>query len=160
MKTTTALLKILLAATLAGCSVYSAATRPDYKDSSIVTLGASRSELIEELGQPCRTYENENARIDVFEVSDAVMTSGRKALRATGYALLDIVTIGVGEFWGSELETAAKRGCTTYTVTYGAAEKANSIETKQWIVDPPLTAAARPAGYCGIDYHTPACEAK
>jgi len=70
------------------------------------------------------------------------------------------ITLGVGEFLDSELETAARRQCTTYTVTFGPDDKAQSVETKQWDVEPPPSAAERPAGYCGIDYHTPACESK
>ncbi|HMK87338.1 MAG TPA: hypothetical protein VK437_15355 [Steroidobacteraceae bacterium] len=155
-----ALLEGLIGATLVGCSVYSAATRPDYKDTSIVTEGTSRSALINLLGQPCWTHQKEDTRIDVFEVSGAGATCGQKATRTAGYALLDVATLGVGEFWGSELESTVKRQCTTYTVTYGRDDKVQSVETKQWEVEPPPLARERPAGYCGIDYHTPACESK
>ena len=140
--------------------MYSAASRPDYKDTSIVSPGTPRAELVKQLGEPCRTYQRDNARVDIFEVSDAAATSRQKAVRATGYALLDVVTVGVGEFWGSEIETNLRRQCSTYAVTYHPDDKAQIIETRQWDVEQPPSATARPAGYCGIDYHTPLCEGK
>jgi hypothetical protein len=160
MKIATAFLTSLFAVTMPGCSVYSAASRPDYKDTSIVSPGAPRAELISRLGEPCRTYQRDHARVDIFEVSDAAATSRQKTLRATGYALLDVATLGVGEFWGSETETNLRRQCTTFTVTYHPDDNAQSIETRQWDVEPPLSATARPAGYCGIDYHGPLCDGK
>jgi len=144
---------------MVGCSVYSATTRPDYKDASIVAPGASRSALIDRLGQPCRTTEQDKQRKDIFEQSDAAQTSGQRALRATGYALFDLATAGLGEFFGSEVESQAKRECTTYTVTYDANDRAQSVETRSWVVEPPSSASAQRAGYCGIDYHSPACSA-
>lgn len=159
MKISTAIITILFGPWLAGCSVYSAATRPDYTDTSFIAAGVSRSDLVSKLGQPCRTYSKDNARIDVFEQSDAGLPSGQKALRATGYALFDAVTFGVGEFWGSELETDIKRECTTYSVTYGPDEIAKSVDIRHWNVEQPPSAAAQRAGYCGVDYHAPACVA-
>jgi hypothetical protein len=160
MRIVATFLQGLVAIALVGCSVYSAATRPDYKDASVFAPSARRSELINQFGQPCRSYQKDNIRYDVFEASDAARTSGSKAMRATGYALLDVVTIGVGEFWGSEVETEARRKCTTYTVSYTPEGNAQSVETREWVLEPPPTAAAQPAGYCGIDYHAPACEGK
>jgi hypothetical protein len=87
------------------------------------------------------------------------MLASPQAKRRFGpaYALLDVATLGVGELWGLELETEARRECTPYTVTHGPDGRAKSIERRQWNVEPPPSAAARRPGYCAVDYDVPAC---
>jgi hypothetical protein len=143
---------------IGGCSVYSVTTRPDRKDTEQVIEGASRLDLIAALGPPCRSFKHDDAQVDVFEVSNAGTTSRQRMVDATAYALLDVVTLGIGELWGSERESQARRECTSYTVTYGPDGRAKSIDTRQWLVEPPPSAAAQRAGYCAVDYHVPACE--
>jgi hypothetical protein len=138
---------IVLAIALPGCAVYQAATRPPYKDTSILEPGVHRETIIDELGEPCRTYQENGARVDVFEVSGAANSRHPLAL-ASFYAVTDLVTFGIGELWHGEDELQVRSECATYTVTYSN-EKAKSVDVRQWVV----------SGVCGEKVHAPACAA-
>ena len=75
---------------------------------SSITVGQDRSIVIMHLGQPYRTFGNENGRVDTYAVERGNAPS---VGRAAGHAVMDLLTFGLWEVIGTPIEGFAGEEC-------------------------------------------------
>lgn len=118
---------LALAAAGSGCSVYMAATTPDKKDVDVVRLGASRHDLLAELGAPSQPRVNEDGHVEdtwTFRQGDS---TGWKVSRAFFHGVADFLTLGMWEVVGTPTEMLLKEDESTFLVIYDGSERATYI---------------------------------
>lgn len=118
------LLPILLAFSLANCSVYMAANLPPKKDLSVLEKGTPRSLILSSLGQPSNSEIESGKKKDYFYFNQG-FSSGAKAGRAGAHAALDFFTLGLWEIVGTPIEILASGKRMTIEVYY---DKSNKLE--------------------------------
>ena len=117
---------ILLASLLlAGCSVGMAMSGKPDPNISALAVGQSRDIVVLNLGQPTKTLLADNKRTDVFELERGNQQS---IGRATGHAVMDLLTLGGWELIGTPIEGFA--GDTiTLQIEYDEENKVKSVKT-------------------------------
>src|SRR5215831_2807219 len=119
----------LLAVSLvsSGCSVYMAFTLPPPVPTP--SLGWSRMEVIERLGEPeSSTEKDDGTREDVFtycQISPADYEN--KNVRGTGNLLMDFVSVGIWEMFATPSEIGMRCGTMTATVEFDKTDQLTSI---------------------------------
>jgi hypothetical protein len=95
-------LALCVAGLLSGCSVGMALSGSQNPDLGAVRTGASRGEVELHLGSPIRSALLDNGhRADVYEYE---VGNEPSAGRATGHAVMDVLTLGVWEIVGTPIE--------------------------------------------------------
>lgn len=97
-----ALLLTACALSLAGCAAGRALNKPAEKDYDVLEVGTDRDLVRAELGQPMASATAGNCDIFSFEEG----SGGLKYLRAAGYSLLAIGTLGISEMVTNPVEAA------------------------------------------------------
>ena len=121
---------LTLAMMVAGCSVYMAASRSTFKDTSILKIGADRDAVIAELGPPHASLKLENGGFkDIYKIDPEAHRAGSKGAAVAGHLVADILTLGLWEVAGTPLELAAQDKPVTWVLKYDAAGKLVEIET-------------------------------
>lgn len=110
---------------LASCSVGMAMHGKEDVNLSSITVGQDRSIVIMHLGQPYRTFGNENGRVDTYAVERGNAPS---VGRAAGHAVMDLLTFGLWEVIGTPIEGFAGEEF-TITIEYGSDDKLKSVAT-------------------------------
>jgi hypothetical protein len=77
------------------------------------------------LGQPYRTFANEDGRVDTYSVERGNAPS---VGRAVGHAVMDLLTFGIWEVIGTPIEGFAGEEF-TLTIEYGVDNKLKSVAT-------------------------------
>ena len=120
-------LVLLIIATLglASCSVGMAMHGKEDVNLSSITVGQDRSIVLMHLGQPYRTFANEDGRVDTYSVERGNAPS---VGRAAGHAVMDLLTFGIWEVIGTPIEGFAGEEF-TLTIEYGVDNKLKSVAT-------------------------------
>lgn len=119
------LLAPLLSLILSGCSVGMAMSGQPDPNISALAEGQDRDIVILNLGQPTKTLVADNKRTDVFELERGNEPS---IGRATGHAIMDLLTLGGWEIIGTPIEGFA--GDTiTLQIEYNEENKVTSVKT-------------------------------
>ena len=140
-KSRIALLPVLIALlTLSSCSIFLEASRPDYKDTSVITNGMARSVVIEDLGPPIDSYRDAKGRtVDVYRLDPNGQRMPLKAGITLFHVAADVFTLGLWEFIGYPLEAGTQHDLTTYVITYQN-ERIALVEYGAGAIKPPPTA--------------------
>ena len=95
---------VLIAGSLAGCSVGMALSGDPAPDLSVVKIGAPRDDVELQLGQPHKSVQQANGT----EVATYKYEVGNdpNAVRAIGHAALDVASVGLWEVVGTPIEAA------------------------------------------------------
>ncbi len=110
---------------LVGCSVGMAMSGKPDPNISALAVGQSRDVVILNLGQPTKTLLADNKRMDVFELERG---NEQSVGRATGHAVMDLLTLGGWELIGTPIEGFA--GDTiTLQIEYDEENKVRSVKT-------------------------------
>jgi len=109
---------------LAGCSVGMAMSGKPDPNIGALDVGQSRDLVILNLGQPTKTLLAENKRTDVF-----VLERGNEQSigRATGHAVMDLLTLGIWEVVGTPIEGFAGETL-TLQIEYDEEDKVKSVK--------------------------------
>lgn len=110
---------------LSGCSVGMAMTGKPDPNIGALDMGQSRDVVILNLGQPTKTLLADNKRTDVF-----VLERGNEQSvgRATGHAVMDLLTLGIWEVVGTPIEGFAGETI-TLQIEYDEGDKVRSVKT-------------------------------
>ena len=120
-----ALYLLLASLFLAGCSVGMAMSGKPDPNIGALDMGQSRDVVILNLGQPTKTLLADNKRTDVFELERG---NEQSIGRATGHAVMDLLTLGGWELIGTPIEGFA--GDTiTLQIEYDEEDKVKSVKT-------------------------------
>ena len=119
------ILPMLMPVLLAGCSVGMAMSGKPDPNISALDVGQDRDVVILNFGQPAKTLMTDNERTDIFELERG---NEQSMGRATGHAVMDLLTLGVWEIIGTPIEGFA--GDTiTLQIEYDANNKVQSVKT-------------------------------
>lgn len=110
---------------LASCSVGMAMHGKEDVNLSSITVGQDRSIVLMHLGQPYRTFANENGRVDTYAVE---RVNAPSVGRAAGHAVMDLLTLGLWEVIGTPIEGFAGEEF-TITIEYSSDDKLKSVAT-------------------------------
>jgi len=91
-----------------GCAVQKSARLPPLKNLKVIKVGAHRSEIIAEIGNPVASEETDFGILEVYIFDKGVSSAGR-ALRTGVHVLADIYTLGLWEAVGTPLEAETGR---------------------------------------------------
>ncbi len=114
MRISVVLLVLFAAPSLTGCSINRALDEPHKKDYRVLQPGTSRDLVRAELGQPLESVGHEDCDVFSFEKG----SSGWKYVRALGYGVLDVATLGVTEVATNPAEAAIGKGKIRVRVCY------------------------------------------
>ena len=115
----------LLSFILSGCSVGMALSGQPDPNISTLAAGQDRDIVILNLGQPTKTMLADNQRVDIFELERG---NEQSVGRATGHAIMDLLTLGGWEIIGTPIEGFA--GDTiTLQIEYDEKNKVRSVKT-------------------------------
>jgi hypothetical protein len=112
----------VLLTSLAGCSVFFAATQPPRKNLGLLAPGTPRSALIAEFGVPARSRLVNFNRVDVFSITQGY-SKGARAGRALVHGTADVLTGGLWELAGTPAEMYFEGENMTYEVSYDAQDR-------------------------------------
>ena len=119
------ILPMLMPVLLAGCSVGMAMSGKPDPNISALDIGQDRDVVILNFGQPAKTLMTDNKRADIFELERG---NEQSMGRATGHAVMDLLTLGVWEIVGTPIEGFA--GDTiTLQIEYDENNKVQSVKT-------------------------------
>lgn len=121
----TAVLVLLVFAS--SCSSYLEATRPEYKDPSVIHVGAQRSDIIASLGTPVDSYKTGDSDVDVFKLDPNGRKPGTKVAVGAVNVTADILTLGLWEAVATPVELATQHKLTDYIVTYNNNDIVQSV---------------------------------
>ncbi|SLM48477.1 exported protein of unknown function [Nitrospira japonica] len=121
---------ILLVMSLSGCSVLMVASRDTKRgDLTVIQLGAQRSTVINELGQPDNFFTREDGGYDDRYKLDPDAHSGiAKFFTGFFYFAADFFTLCLTELIFTPVEIAFKDKLVIFHLTYGADQKLATIE--------------------------------
>jgi hypothetical protein len=91
----------------------------------VLSIGQDRGIVLLNLGQPSQTLATATGRTDVFQLERGNQLS---AGRATGHAVMDLLTLGLWEVVGTPIEGFAGEEFTV-TVEYDKADKITKVYT-------------------------------
>ncbi len=109
-----------------GCAVFMAAKQPPKKDLSVLRLGAPRSMLLAELGQPTATETRDGKKVDVFSFTQGY-SKPAKAARAVFHGAADVFTLGLWEVVGTPTEAVFDGTKMALEVTYDGNDRVENV---------------------------------
>ena len=114
-----------------GCSVGMALSGKETKDTSVLTVGASRDTVIARLGPPQTTMtDSDGTLIDSWDIVKGNQPSVGRAL---AHGAMDVLTWGLWEAVGTPVELAAgQEKHTIYTVRYDADSKIKNMSVSDY----------------------------
>ena len=124
---TTVALLLALCAINSGCSVMMAARAPEKKDLSVLLPGASRSQVVAELGPPLQSRSDEYGEKDVFAFKQGY-TLPTRVVRSATHAVADVATFAIWEVVGTPLEASLDGEDVRVEVAYDDTERVRRIE--------------------------------
>lgn len=110
---------------LTACSVGMALHGQQDANLGAISIGQDRSIVMLNLGQPTRTFANEDGRVDTYNLEKGNAPS---VGRAAGHLAMDVFTLGLWEILGTPIEGFAGEEY-TLTVEYGPDDKLKNIVT-------------------------------
>jgi len=120
------ILLIALAA-MTACAPVMHANRPDPVDLSQFANGQTRLSVVSQLGSPTSTIQNKDASCDIYKLYTDGPDSGSKGAIVAGYAIADVLTLGLTEVIFTPVEAATKSDKKTVLFCYGAEDKLVSL---------------------------------
>jgi hypothetical protein len=109
---------------VSACSVGMAMSGKENPNIDVLTIGQSRSVVALHLGQPAQTLIEESGRVDVYQLERGNAPS---VGRATGHAVMDLLTLGAWEIIGTPIEGFAGEKF-TITVYYDENDKVSDVQ--------------------------------
>lgn len=109
-------LAVAVAIAISACSINRALDEPHKKDYKVLQPGTSRDLVRAELGQPLVSVNHDDC--DVFSFQEG--SSGWKYMRAIGYGVLDVATLGAAEIATNPTEAAVGKDQLRVRVCYDA----------------------------------------
>jgi hypothetical protein len=106
---------VLLTMLLGACSVSRALESPPEKNFGVLEPGTHRDLVKAEFGEPRRSADGPSC--EYYKVTAG--TNGWRYLRALGYSILDVGTLGIGEAVTDPLETSFNGDTVQLRVCYG-----------------------------------------
>lgn len=106
---------VVIAALSAGCAASRALNQQAPKDYDVLKPGTNVDLVRAELGEPLRSGRD---RCDLFVFEEG--SSGWRYLRAMGYSVLDIATLGLSEVVANPLEASVGKDRVRLRVCYDA----------------------------------------
>ena len=106
-----------------GCSVVMEATRPDPVDTLQFTVGESRLQIVEVLGAPTASVNQNDQSCDVYKLYTRGPGGAGKGAIAAGEAVADVFTLGLAEVVTSPVEGATRNAKHTVTMCHGKDSK-------------------------------------
>ena len=127
---------------LSGCSVFMAMHGKRDADLSTLKIGQDRDIIVLNLGEPDKSYINNDERVDVYELQKGNAPSAGRAL---GHAAMDALTFGFWEALGTPIEGFQGK---TYTVAirYDENNKVAAVNTVHGRIKKNEQAIAQVAG--------------
>lgn len=122
---------IVLSALLGGCAVYMAARQPEAKDLDLFKPGTSRALLIAEFGAPAISEIREGRKFEIFRFRQGY---GRatKAGRAMFHGVVDVLTLGIWELFGTPTEVVFSGAEMAFQVRYDDQDRVDeAVELKR-----------------------------
>lgn len=111
---------------LSGCSVGMAMTGKPDPNIGVLSVGQDRGVVLLNLGQPAQTLATETGRTDVFHLQRGNQQS---VGRATGHAVMDLLTLGLWEVVGTPIEGFAGDEFTV-SIDYDQDDKVKKVSTQ------------------------------
>jgi hypothetical protein len=133
----------LVAATaglLCGCAASRALDEPAHKNLDVLKPGTNRDLVRAELGQPLPSVSGSDC--DVYSFPEG--SSGWKYMRAMGYSLLDIGTLGLSEVVANPVEAGVGKDKVQLRVCFDSKQSVTYAERLQVGVPPQLVTGAYP----------------
>ncbi len=103
---------------LSGCAASRALNEPAKRDYDVLKPGSSRDLVRAELGEPLKSVGREDC--DVFAFQEG--SSGWKYLRAMGYSILDLGTLGISEIVTNPVEASVGKDKIRLRVCYNGSQ--------------------------------------
>lgn len=127
---TTVLALLIVSLTASGCSVFMAANRSSYRgDVKVIKEGASRSEIITELGEPDSSYKPEAGGFDDrYQLDPEAHKTWLKVGTVIVHLGADLVTAFLWELVGTPYELAVRDRIVIYHLAYNTDGKLTTIE--------------------------------
>ena len=126
----------------AGCSVDRAMHAPSKKNLDILQKGSSRYKLIGELGPPVYTDSKNEIITEVF-IFEQGHSDTAKYLRAAGYGVAALYTIGLSEIFSPAIEGNITYSKIQVEIQYDQNQQVSHVKlTRDGIEIPAVTAAA------------------
>ncbi|MDE2389547.1 MAG: hypothetical protein KGN35_10815 [Betaproteobacteria bacterium] len=122
----TAMMLVIVAILLSGCSVFMAAKQPEKKDVDLLTKGTSRTMLISEFGAPVISEYRNGKRYEIFKFVQGYST-GAKVGRAFFHGAADVVTLGLWELVGTPAEITFSGDKMAFQVGYDENDIADEV---------------------------------
>jgi hypothetical protein len=110
-----------------GCSVMMAARAPEKKNLSVLSPGASRSQVVAELGPPLQSRTDQYGEKDVFAFKQGYSLPTR-VVRSTVHAAADVATVALWEVVGTPLESSLQGEDVRVEVAYDDSERVQRVE--------------------------------
>jgi len=118
------LVVLMVAVVMAGCSAGRALNKQAEKDYDVLTVGTDRDLVRAELGQPLASVNAGDCDLFSFEEG----SGGLKYLRAAGYSLLAIGTLGISEIITNPVEASVGNDKVRVRVCYGQTQHVSYAE--------------------------------
>lgn len=121
---------LIISMTTSGCSVFMAANRSSYRgDVNVIKEGASRPEIIAELGEPDSSYKAEAAGFDDrYQLDPEAHRTWVKVGTVLVHLGADLVTGFLWELVGTPYELAVRDRTVIYHLAYNPDGKLTTIE--------------------------------
>ena len=121
---------LIVSMTASGCSVFMAANRSSYRgDVKVIKEGASRSEIITELGEPDSSYKPETGGFDDrYQLDPEAHKTWVKVGTVIVHLGADLVTAFLWELVGTPYELAVRDRIVIYHLAYNTDGKLTTIE--------------------------------
>jgi len=116
---------IVMCLLMNGCSSVTAAKQPGRKPVELFEPGTPRHEIISAFGYPAESETRAGKRYEVFRFTQGY-TAGAKAGRAVLHGAADILTLGLWEVVGQEVEEGAAGSELAYGVLYDRDDRIES----------------------------------
>jgi len=126
----TVLILLMVSLTTSGCSVFMAANRSSYRgDVKVIKEGASRPEIITELGEPDSSYKPESGGFDDrYQLDPEAHRTWVKVSTVIFHLGADLVTAFLWELAGTPYELAMRDRTVIYHLAYNPDGKLATIE--------------------------------
>ena len=108
---------IVMCLLMNGCSAVTAAKQPGRKPVELFEAGTPRHEIISAFGYPAESETRAGKRYEIFRFTQGY-SKGARAGRAVLHGAADIMTLGLWEVMGQEVEEGASGSETVYGVLY------------------------------------------
>jgi hypothetical protein len=134
------LIGVLMIVLVSGCAASRALNEPSKKNYDVLRPGTNRDLVRAELGDPLKSVARDEC--DVFSFQEG--SSGWKYLRAMGYSILDIGTLGISEVVTNPVEASVGKDKVRLRVCYDAIQDVAYSEKLEVGKPPVLMTGAYP----------------